>query len=71
MIGAIPKCEKCRKRDATVVERGFYYCAKCALKQQVQTINPSKTINMRKRKNSKKRLKKNNNKKMKPSLKST
>ena len=43
MIDAVPKCEKCRKRDATVVERGFYYCAKCALKQQVQTINPSKS----------------------------
>ena len=49
MISAVPKCEKCRKEDAVVVERGFYYCAKCALKQQVQTINPSKTINMRKR----------------------
>lgn len=44
MISAVPKCEKCRKEDAVVVEQGFYYCAKCALKQQAQTINPIKPI---------------------------
>ena len=47
MISAVPKCEKCRKEDAVVVERGFYYCAKCASKNEVQTINPSKTTDRR------------------------